>query len=80
MESVLPLAGEPKIRVINDAASQIIVVVPSETAIGEPFDVKVAVRDRHGNVAYDYDGYVSVEIGGASVVIRTFTILMTKLR
>ncbi len=60
------LKGSPKIRVINDTASQIIVVVPSETTVGEPFDVKVTVRDRHGNVVYDYD--MSVEVDGSSLV------------
>ncbi len=62
------LRESPRIRVINDKASQIIVVVPSETAVGELFDVKVTVRDQHGNAVYDYNGYVLVEIDGFSLI------------
>jgi len=55
---------QPRIRIVSDVGSQLIVVVPSNTVVGESFDVAVTVRDRYGNVAYDYEGNVSIELNG----------------
>jgi len=56
---------QPTLRVVNDSASQLVVVVPSNTVVGKPFDVKVTARDRYGNAAYDYSDHVSIELSGA---------------
>ena len=60
----LLLEKQPKLRVISDVGSQLSVVVPSKTVVGEPFDVAVTVRDDEGNVAYDYNGKVSIKLNG----------------
>ncbi|HBK79540.1 MAG TPA: hypothetical protein DDZ83_07635 [Nitrospinae bacterium] len=58
------LPGPPVIDVRPEAPAKAIAVSPAQAVCGEPFALRIVVRDRYGNVVPDYRGKIEFRAAG----------------
>jgi len=75
-EGVEPIVESPVLRIVGGEPVKLVVVVPSELPVGEPFRVLVKAEDAWGNAADGYRG--TVVLDGDGVALENDTLSFTE--